>query len=51
MLRFYERTLQGALRYRGVTVAAAAVVLVLTGVLFIVVPKGSSRIRTRIRSR
>jgi HAE1 family hydrophobic/amphiphilic exporter-1 len=40
MLRFYERTLQGALRYRGATVAAAAVVLVLTGVLFIVVPKG-----------
>jgi HAE1 family hydrophobic/amphiphilic exporter-1 len=40
MLRFYERTLQGALRYRGATVAAAAVVLVLTGVLFVVVPKG-----------
>jgi HAE1 family hydrophobic/amphiphilic exporter-1 len=40
MLRFYDRTLQGALRYRGATVAAAAVVLVLTGVLFVVVPKG-----------
>jgi HAE1 family hydrophobic/amphiphilic exporter-1 len=40
MLRVYERTLQGALRYRGATVAAAAVVLVLTGVLFVIVPKG-----------
>ena len=40
MLRVYERTLQGALRYRGATVAAAALVLLLTGVLFIIVPKG-----------
>ncbi len=40
MLRFYERTLQGALRNRGATVAAAAVVLVLTGALFVIVPKG-----------
>jgi len=40
MLRFYERTLQIALRYRGATVMAAAVLLVLTGVLFVVVPKG-----------
>jgi len=40
MLRLYERTLKGALRYRGATVAAAAVVLVLTGVLFVIVPKG-----------
>jgi hydrophobic/amphiphilic exporter-1 (mainly G- bacteria), HAE1 family len=40
MLRLYERTLRGALRYRGATVAAAAIVLVLTGVLFVIVPKG-----------
>src|SRR5689334_1695881 len=40
MLRFYERTLQGALRHRGATVAAAGLVLVLTGVLFVIVPKG-----------
>jgi HAE1 family hydrophobic/amphiphilic exporter-1 len=40
MLRFYDRTLQWALRYRGTTVAAAAVVLVGTGALFVIVPKG-----------
>ena len=40
MLRFYERTLQGALHHRGATVAAAAVVLVATAVLFVIVPKG-----------
>src|SRR4029453_856156 len=40
MLRFYERTLQGALHNRGATVAAAAVVLVATAVLFVIVPKG-----------
>ena len=40
MLRFYARTLQVAMRYRGVTIAAAVVVLVATGVLFVIVPKG-----------
>jgi len=40
MLRGYERTLQGALRHRGATVAAATLVLVLTAVLFVIVPKG-----------
>jgi HAE1 family hydrophobic/amphiphilic exporter-1 len=40
MLRFYERTLRVAMRHRGPTMAAAAVVLVLTGILFVVVPKG-----------
>jgi len=40
MLHFYERTLQGAMRHRGATMAASGVVLVLTGVLFVVVPKG-----------
>jgi hydrophobic/amphiphilic exporter-1 (mainly G- bacteria), HAE1 family len=40
MLRGYDRTLQTVLLYRGATMAAFAVVLVLTAVLFIVVPKG-----------
>jgi HAE1 family hydrophobic/amphiphilic exporter-1 len=40
MLRGYERTLQGALRHRGATVAAAGAVLVFTAVLFVIVPKG-----------
>jgi HAE1 family hydrophobic/amphiphilic exporter-1 len=40
MLRLYDRTLQVAMRYRGVTVAAAILVLLGTGVLFVVVPKG-----------
>jgi multidrug efflux pump subunit AcrB len=51
MLRGYERTLQGALRHRGATVAAARLVLVLTAVLFVIVPKGFIPSRTPTRSR
>src|SRR5207244_13557088 len=40
MLGAYDRTLQVVLRYRGATMATFAVILVLTGVLFVVVPKG-----------
>jgi HAE1 family hydrophobic/amphiphilic exporter-1 len=40
MLRFYDRTLQVAMKHRGVTLTAAAVVLVATGLLFVVIPKG-----------
>jgi hydrophobic/amphiphilic exporter-1 (mainly G- bacteria), HAE1 family len=40
MLRFYDRTLQIAMRHRGVTLAAAGLVLVATIGLFIVIPKG-----------
>jgi len=40
MLHGYERTLQVVLRHRGATMASAAVVLALTIVLFILVPKG-----------
>src|SRR5216117_2935295 len=40
MLAFYDRSLQVVLRHRGATMAAFALVLVLTAVLFIVVPKG-----------
>jgi HAE1 family hydrophobic/amphiphilic exporter-1 len=40
LLRGYDRTLQTVLRHRAVTMAAAAVVLLLTAVLFIIVPKG-----------
>jgi HAE1 family hydrophobic/amphiphilic exporter-1 len=40
MLRFYDRTLQMAMRHRGATLAAAFAVLVATGVLFVIVPKG-----------
>jgi HAE1 family hydrophobic/amphiphilic exporter-1 len=40
MLGFYDRTLQLAMRYRGVTVTAAILVLIATGALFVVIPKG-----------
>jgi hydrophobic/amphiphilic exporter-1 (mainly G- bacteria), HAE1 family len=40
LLRGYDRTLQLVLRHRPVTMAAFVVVLVLTAVLFIIVPKG-----------
>src|SRR2546422_7119974 len=40
MLAFYDRSLQVVLRHRGATMAAFVLVLVLTAVLFIVVPKG-----------
>ena len=40
MLGFYDRTLKIAMRHRVFTMMAAAVVLILTVVLFIVVPKG-----------
>ncbi len=40
MLGGYDRTLRLAMRYRGLTMVAAAVVLVLTGVLFVAIPKG-----------
>ena len=40
MLRGYDRTLQIVLRHRPATMAAFVVVLVLTGVLFVIVPKG-----------
>src|SRR4051812_644638 len=40
MLRFYDRTLQIAMRHRGVTLAAAGLVLVATIGLFMVIPKG-----------
>ena len=40
MLRAYDRTLQVVLQHRGLTMAASAVVLILTAVLFVIVPKG-----------
>src|SRR6185369_14818124 len=40
MLGAYDRTLQVVLKHRGATMATFAVILLLTGVLFIVVPKG-----------
>jgi HAE1 family hydrophobic/amphiphilic exporter-1 len=40
MLTLYDRSLQVVLRHRGATMAAFAIVLVFTGLLFIVVPKG-----------
>jgi HAE1 family hydrophobic/amphiphilic exporter-1 len=40
MLKFYDRTLQIVLKHRPATMVAFVVVLLLTGVLFIVVPKG-----------
>jgi HAE1 family hydrophobic/amphiphilic exporter-1 len=40
LLNSYDRTLQMVLRHRGVTMAASVVLLALTAVLFIVVPKG-----------
>ncbi|HKE83749.1 MAG TPA: efflux RND transporter permease subunit, partial [Vicinamibacterales bacterium] len=40
MLGFYDRTLQVAMKHRLVTMGAAGMVLVLTVVLFILVPKG-----------
>ena len=40
LLRGYDRTLQVVLRHRPATMAAAAAVLVLTAILFLVVPKG-----------
>jgi HAE1 family hydrophobic/amphiphilic exporter-1 len=40
MLGAYDRTLQVVLRHRGATMATFAVILVLTGVLFVIVPKG-----------
>jgi HAE1 family hydrophobic/amphiphilic exporter-1 len=40
LLRGYDRTLQGVLRHRPATMVAFVVVLVLTAVLFVVVPKG-----------
>jgi HAE1 family hydrophobic/amphiphilic exporter-1 len=40
LLNGYERTLKVVLRFRGTTMAASAVVLALTIVLFILVPKG-----------
>src|SRR3989441_12209075 len=38
--RFFDRSLQVVLRHRAATMAAFALVLVLTAVLFIIVPKG-----------
>ena len=40
MLRFYDRTLQIVLRHRPETMAAFFVVLLLTALLFVLVPKG-----------
>ena len=40
LLKGYDRTLQIVLRYRRLTMGAFAVVLALTGVLFVIVPKG-----------
>ena len=40
LLNGYDRTLQVALRHRGVTMSAFGLVLALTGVLFVEVPKG-----------
>jgi HAE1 family hydrophobic/amphiphilic exporter-1 len=40
LLHGYDRTLQGVLRHRPLTMAASVVVLLLTAVLFVVVPKG-----------
>src|SRR3989454_10455134 len=40
MLKFYARTLQVVLKHRPATMVAFVVVLLSTGVLFIVVPKG-----------
>ncbi len=40
LLRGYDRTLQIVLRHRPATMLASVAVLVLTGVLFVVVPKG-----------
>jgi HAE1 family hydrophobic/amphiphilic exporter-1 len=40
MLALYDRTLVVALRHRAATMLAAGVVLVTTGVLFVIVPKG-----------
>ena len=40
MLGFYDRTLQVVMRHRPATMAAAGAVLVLTAVLFVLVPKG-----------
>ena len=40
LLHFYDRTLQVVMRHRPITMAAAGAVLVLTVLLFIVVPKG-----------
>jgi HAE1 family hydrophobic/amphiphilic exporter-1 len=40
MLNGYDRTLQIVLRHRGATLAFSGIVLVLTAVLFIIVPKG-----------
>jgi HAE1 family hydrophobic/amphiphilic exporter-1 len=40
MLGAYDRTLQVVLRHRGATLAFSGVVLLLTAVLFIIVPKG-----------
>jgi HAE1 family hydrophobic/amphiphilic exporter-1 len=40
LLASYDRTLQIVLRHRGATMAASIVLLVLTGALFVYVPKG-----------
>ena len=40
LLRGYDRTLQVVLRHRGLTMGAFAIVLLSTGVLFVIVPKG-----------
>jgi multidrug efflux pump len=40
VLGFYRRTLEWVLRHQGMTLAAAAATLALTGVLFEVIPKG-----------
>src|SRR4051812_1815717 len=40
LLGLYDRTLQVALRHRGTTIAAAAVVFVSTALLFVAIPKG-----------
>jgi HAE1 family hydrophobic/amphiphilic exporter-1 len=40
MVGFYERTLRGALKFRFVTLMVSVVILILTLVLFVVVPKG-----------
>ncbi len=40
MLNSYDRTLKVVLQHRGTTMATFAVILVLTGILFVVVPKG-----------
>ena len=47
MIAFYGRTLKFVLRYQTVTLLVAVGTLVLTVFLYIIIPKGSSRCRTR----